>query len=286
MTHRAQTKGRPQGSAAPAPAHAASPRTQRRRPPPHTIATVALIAALIYLVAVSTVFKLTSGEHAPAVAAIVDQLSLTQPNPGFADRAAHTLMEAGYSVDYYPGEEITVDFYRNLPLGDYKLILLRNHSSVAQQTGGVGLFTSEPYSETRYVEEQRAGHFGRAHYYDGGAYYFAVHPKFIESSAGGRFDDTLVIMMGCQGLLKSNMAEALVDKGALAVIGWDGLVSAAHSDAATELLVRHLLADELTVGEAIAETMSEVGPDPAYGSSLLFYPPESAADLQEASLAR
>lgn len=59
----------------------------------------------------------------PKKAAIVDQLSLTQPNPAFAETATGILEDAGYLVDYYPGEAVTVEFYRDLPTHGYDLIL-------------------------------------------------------------------------------------------------------------------------------------------------------------------
>jgi hypothetical protein len=252
-------------------------RPQSRQRPREGTVMVALAAMAITLVAVSTFFKLSESGQQPQApsAAIVDQLSLTQPNPDLVQSATRTLEQAGYTVDYYPGEQVTVDFYRNLPLHDYDLIVLRAHSGVARTAGSVGLFTSEPYSPTRYLAEQRAGVFLRAHYYDGGELYFGINPRFVEASMAGRFDNTLIIMMGCWGLTRGDMAEAFVRRGAHAVVSWDGLVSAAHTDAATEQLLEHLLVDRLTVPEAVAQTMDEVGPDPTYGSSLLFYPPES-----------
>jgi hypothetical protein len=73
-------------------------------------------------------FQTDSGGAARA--AIVDHLSLTEPNPAFADRATGVLEEAGYAVDYYPGEQVTVDFYRELPSRGYEMLILRVHSAV------------------------------------------------------------------------------------------------------------------------------------------------------------
>ncbi len=36
---------------------------------------------------------------------------------------------AGYDVDYYKGEDVTVELYRSLPSFGYKLIVLRVHSA-------------------------------------------------------------------------------------------------------------------------------------------------------------
>ena len=212
----------------------------------------------------------------PKMAAIVDQLSLTQPNPTFAETATAILEEAGYVVDYYPGEEVTVDFYRDLPTHGYDLLLLRVHSGLARDygkpTGYVSLFSGEPFDETKYVQEKAAGLLGRASYYEGSPQVFGIVPAFIESSMRGRFDGATVVMLGCDGLITDATAEAFVHKGAKTVVGWSGRVLAEHTDAAAEHLLRHLLADGLTLQSAVARTMTEVGPDPEFDSRLLVYP--------------
>jgi len=91
----------------------------------------------------------------------------------------------------------------------------------------------------------------------------------------GDFDGATIIMMGCDGLLFDNTPKALVDKGAKAVIGWDGLVSAAHTDAATERLLQYLVVDGLTMGQAVQKTLAEVGTESSYENSLRVYPEEA-----------
>jgi hypothetical protein len=221
-----------------------------------------------------------AGSAAGPKAAIVDQLSITQPNAAFADAATNLLEQAGYAVDYYPGEEVTVEFYRDLPTRGYKLIILRVHSARLRDerdalTDVVGLFTSEPYSQKRYVEEQKADRVrpSRIGYVSEGlSIYFGITPSFIKSSMKGKFDDTTVILMGCDGLRSHETADTFLQKGAKAYVAWDGLVSSSHTDAATERLLQHLLADGLPLQEAVAQTMADVGPDPQYGSMLLVYP--------------
>jgi hypothetical protein len=213
----------------------------------------------------------------PKTAAIVDQLSLTQPNPAFARRATELLEQGGYTVDYHPGERVTVDFYRSLPALDYDLVILRVHSGQLWLEGGVegvtqegyvSLFTGEPYSKTKYLDEQRDARVVKAVYYEGGDPIFAIASGFIETSMRGRFDDTLIVMMGCEGLGSERAARAFLDKGASAFASWDGEVSATHTDAATERLLEKLLLAGLTADDAVRETMDEVGPDPAFGAEL------------------
>lgn len=214
--------------------------------------------------------------HGPKTAVIVDQLSITQPNPAFAQEARSVLDQAGYLVDDFEGDEVTVEFYSGLPLRDYDLVILRVHSGVAavwgEMTDYVGLFTGEPYSETKYAEAEDAGLLGPATYYRGSESVFGVSPEFITSGMWGKFHGTTVILMGCDGLKSETTAEAFVRKGAEVVVGWSGRVSARHTDKATEHLLQHLLIEGHTMRDAVALTMAEVGPDPDYDSTLGVYP--------------
>lgn len=240
------------------------------------LAAVALVAVAL---AITLVYARWGGDgegpSGPKTAAIVDQLSLTAPNPEFAAAATETLEEAGYGVDYFPGEEVTVDFYRGLAAGNYDFIILRAHSARLQQEwqgeliDEVILFTTEPYDEKKYVEEQLSGNLATARYFDDSEPLFGIGPDFIRSSMPGSFSDTTIVLMGCEGLGSEDTAQAFVAKGAKTVISWSGLVSATHTDAATEDLLGLLLDEGLPPEEAVVATMDEVGPDPTYGSELL-----------------
>lgn len=215
-------------------------------------------------------------------AAIVDQLSIFQPNQTFVHEATTLLEDDGFIVDYYKGENVTVEFYRNLPQQGYSLIVLRVHSGIEysgnQTTGNVDLFTSEPYDEdkaaTTYFWEVMDNRLVRVFFTEGGPEYFGINPKFVQYSMKGQFNDTTVIMMGCDGLRPgyTTLAEAFVEKGAKVYIGWSGPVTSAHSDRATIYLLQALIVEGETIKNAIIKTMNEVGPDPALRSELLYYP--------------
>ena len=229
------------------------------------------------------IYSIVAGESGPPRAAIVDQLSLTFPNQDFIEEATMTLERAGYVVDYYPGEEITVDFYRDLPEQNHDLVIFRAHAArgVNAQAGAVtALFTSEPYDQMKHVDEQRALRVGIAGYDENdleaedGESYFGIMPGFIASGMSGDFDGALVVLMGCEVLTSTELAQAFIDSGAEAVVGWDDTVSASHTDAATLNMLEHLVLEDLSLREAAAVAMVEVGPDPFYDSVLVSYPPE------------
>jgi len=161
--------------------------------------------------------------------------------------------------------------------------LLRVHSASFNPEQRVfDLFTSELYSTRKYVVEQiddrlRQVAFDTSYdpYEEGDPTYFGITHKFIRSSMKGEFYNTMIIMMGCEGMKYDEMAQAFIDKGAIVYIAWDKLVTAPHTDQATIDLLRRLLAEEQTVEEAITGTMNELGADPKYNSVLLHYPPDS-----------
>ena len=213
---------------------------------------------------------------APLKAAIVDQLGIHSPNQSFTNTATNILTQAGYTVDYYEWNEATVNCFRNLATHGYALIILRTHSAVVEaEPNYVCIFTSEPFNETKHHSEWTSGYLGRARYFTNETdYYFAITPRFVQYSMKGTFENTTIIMMGCDGLTHTNMAEAFIRRGAEAYVSWDGPVLTSHTDTATSNLLKHLVTEEQTVPSAVAETMQEVGADPIYLADLAFYPHE------------
>lgn len=209
-------------------------------------------------------------------AALVDQIALTNPNPEFTGQALSYLKGTGFSVDVYEGEEVTIEFYRTLPTKGYKLILMRTHATNILNEkipgGPVFLFTSELYDKKRYVKEQLTNHIGRAKllYDPDSPLYFAILSGFVRQDMKGRFNDTLIIIGGCQSLGTPDLAQAFIDRGAAAVVGWNEWVDLSHNDQALLHLLHGLTRDKLTLEQAVRKTMNEVGPDPAYESILTY----------------
>lgn len=257
--------------------------TPKRREPlrfPLRLALVGLVLVLLAGIGGAVAFLLGRGGEESGgdkTAVIVDQLSITQPNPDFVSSARGLLAEAGYLVDYFPGEQVTVDLYRSLPQRDYDLIILRVHAGITTEVDAssgervekeyVSLFTGEPYVPDRYPDEQ-FNRLGRARYTEDSPPLFGIGPRFVTESMQGRFNNTLIVMMGCDGLRSQTTAQAFLDKGAQAFVSWSRPVSASHTDATTERLLERLLLEGLPTSEAVSQTAAEVGPDPAYEGEL------------------
>ena len=249
------------------------------------------VAILVCIIAVSSFFlysmlyspsEQTSINPDPKLkAAIVDQLSLTCPNQTFIQTATNILEQAGYTVDYYPSEQVTVDFYRNLPTYAYKLIILRVHSTATDIGGSeapVALFTSECASKTKYVYEQLTEQLTWVSFSkqegEREILYFGINSPFVTHSMKGRFQNTIIIMMGCEGFDNPLMAMAFVEKGAKVYVSWNQPVLASHTDLATTHLLHHFLMEKRTLKQSVQETFKEVGADPSCKSLLIYYPLE------------
>jgi len=213
---------------------------------------------------------------APQKIALVDQLSAEWPDPMFDQTAQTILNQTGLKVDYYPSEDVTVDFYRNLPSQNYRLIIFRVHSTGDTAAQGappwVVFFTSENYSKTAHVEEQMDARLVYVKFTDSPQMYFGITPVFVTQSMLGKFNHTMIIAMGCEGLKYDSMATAFIQKGARSFISWNGSVLENYTDNATLFLLRHLVTEKQTIEEAVNETMNQVGPDPTYKSILMFFP--------------
>ena len=238
------------------------------------------IAGIVLFIRIGTPFPDHAGN---ATAAIIDQLSSLQENDQFIANVTRELEDYGFEVDLYQGNNVTVDFYRQLPTYGYKLIIFRAHSGILEQDGEVMLrtvlFTNEPYNESAHTLEILYEQLVMGGACQGCPMMFGITPKFIRAEGligqdkdmVGRFDNTVIVMMGCSGIAMDDMARAFVDKGASAYLAWDRSVELYYVDNATPYLMNQLCSGKLTVREAVNNTMDVIGPDPNYGAELKYY---------------
>jgi hypothetical protein len=212
--------------------------------------------------------------------AIVDHLYNLQPNPEFIDYVTKEFEKVGFTVDVYRGDEITVDFYRQLPSHGYKLILFRVHGGLLENETGRGdkiwIFTNEPYSRMRYYMMQLRDQVSEGAINLESDPVFAVSSKFITDCMRYNFDDTVIINMACAAFYNDDLADAFIERGASVYLGWDVSVGLSYVEEATMTLVEKLCTEEMTIAQAVTSTMEEEGPDPNNNAFLNYYSPESA----------
>jgi len=215
--------------------------------------------------------------------ALIDQLSIAFPNPSFVEEFTRTFKDVGFTSDVYSGPEVNIDLYRHLPSMGYKLIVFRVHQSTPVEyllpksrpvTGPpVYLFTGEPYDEHKYVVEQLSDLVVPAREINGSKIYFAIGPSFVQSMSG-KFPSTVIVLAGCSGLYSADLADAFIVKGASVVVGWQRFVQMDYTDKAITRFLKAITLDRTTIYRGILVTVSDVGLDPAYKTSLFCYPEE------------
>jgi hypothetical protein len=87
---------------------------------------------------------------------------------------------------------------------------------------------------------------------------------------GGRFENTVIVFMSCNGLNPNytKTAETFINKGVKVFISWDGWIEKADNDNAISLLLKYLIEDNSTIFGAVERI-------PQYGLSKLDYYPQT-----------
>jgi hypothetical protein len=221
-----------------------------------------------------------------AKAAIIDQLNPSQPDPDFIAQATAILQSNGLRVDYWGGDQVTLDLYRRLPGLGYSLIIFRAHAGLLGNGRQVDqktcLYTNQPYGQTAAMVDQILNRVVKAGV-DNEAPLFGIGADFISHSLQGRLAAPAVIMMGCRSLEKNDLAQAFIGKGAAVYTGWNENLGLFYSEDVTLSLLNKVVSEKLPVASAIKLIMQEKGPDPETGAELRCYPEYSFNSLTSAA---
>jgi len=105
---------------------------------------------------------------------------------------------------------------RRLQAG-YDLVILRVHSTVNDDM--VWLFTGEEYSQNMYLLEHLADEVHPVRPSLGSQRLFAVGADFVNHFMKNRFRGSTVLVMGCDGITSTDLAQAFIDNGAELYVG-------------------------------------------------------------------
>jgi len=237
-----------------------------------------------FLIEANIITLTSSPDNQPKpLAAIIDQLDYSIPNKRHQQKALEYLQSAGYDVDVYTTEDITIDFYKKLPSMNYEFIYIRTHSVEAVGTeNSTHLFTDEKYEVDKYIQEQLSGQIHRGiPIYDQFLAdqitsdpsspvktYFMIGSKFMEELTIGEFPQSVIIIGGCESVRTKDLANSLIARGAFAVIGWSSSVNVMENDRAMSALLEESLINKIGLRESIITVMEEFGPDMEFSSKL------------------
>ena len=204
-------------------------------------------------------------------AAIIDQLHNDKPNPAYQKNVTSYLTSAGYDVDLFTTDDITVNFYKKLPSMNYEFIVIRSHSlGDGTVEESASLFTGEIYRKDRYMDEQYADQIGKGVPYLpeeverlGGwealrdETYFVVGSKLVDELMVGTFPDSIIVLGGCETTEKTTLANSLLQRGASEIIGWDGLVTSENNDEVIMQVLKETLINNVDIKLAVKSTMEK-----------------------------
>ena len=254
-----------------------------------------VISIIAVVFAVSLLFMQSNADEVssyqgPQKAAIIDQLYNEFPSESFQKQAREYLESVGYEVDVFTTDQITVDFYKDLPKMNYKYVIIRTHGvSEDGDDNSVGLFTGEKYSEEKYITEQLFGHLKKgaalldllfvadtskaenwvkinstayeikssAHVIDNTKdEYFVISSSFVDKVMVGNFDKTIFILGGCDTLSEPSFAKSLTKRGASVVVGWEDQVGASTNDQMILKLLDDTLIQKIELKESLDSVMN------------------------------
>ena len=203
-------------------------------------------------------------------AVIIDKLHNELPSEDFQNKVIEYLTYAGYKVDLYTTDEITIDFYKKLPAMNYEYIVIRSHAlGEGMVDKSASLFTGEKYSEHKYIKEQFLGHIGRGVPILYGDMikldadtimdktYYVIGSKFVEEFMVGEFQNSTIILAGCETAKDSRLADSFLKRGASEVIGWTGLVDSKKNVSVVLELLDKTLGNGTEIKDAIQLVMKQ-----------------------------
>jgi len=215
----------------------------------------AMIAVLVLAGVLLFVYR---GPPAEPKAAIVDQLGSSLlpegvgfPNKPFVNATKELLYKFFPKVDYY-SNNATVENYKSLSSQGYKLILWRAHSALDLESKYIAICTSERESSANYDQYLENEQLTLCNITDSNLY-FGITPKFVGECMSGRFEDTVVVLMSCNGLKQGYeaTAESFIQRGAKVFISWDGWILPSDNDNGITMLLSYLINDTNTIAEAV-----------------------------------
>ena len=235
-----------------------SRKTEENSARPKRLICAALAIIIIVVAAIVSLQSYFSGQGTPK-AAIIDQLGSSKLDDAIRDEnqaflaAARELLYKRFSVVDFYSDNATVEQYKQLASAGYKLILWRAHSALDLNSTYIAISATDKYGSTNYDQYLENGQLTVCNIT--GYYYFGITPKFIDELMTGTFQDTVIILMSCNGLKQDYLktAQAFEAKGAKVVISWDDWVSPSDNDNGTSLLLQYLIDENDTVSVAVGK---------------------------------
>jgi len=275
-----------------------------------TILTIALVVIFSSLVTLSLQENFIQNESysydGVPRAVIIDQLHNDIPGTSFQSKATELLTTAGYEVDVFTTDQLSVDFFKKLPLMNYEFMVFRSHAIGSDgpdfdEDRPVAIFTGEKYRDDKYIQEQLYGQLLKGAPFqtsavdlsvdlsqwnqsegafeistsldivDSSDAYFLIGTKYVDELMEGRFPNSVVVLAGCSTLSNPSLAKSFIDRGASTVIGWDTAIDSFRNDSVTLSFLENLLIDNMEMEEATQTALQLASYSKTYPANLYYY---------------
>ncbi len=181
----------------------------------------------------------------------------------------YNLERAGYTVDYYKDENVTINLLKRLDDEGYGVIYINSHGFIDPQ-GSFALFINEKIDSEKAnlyrndLEEKSIG------YLEAGslAGYLYVTPRFfLLYGNNSLFSDALIFIDACHSGNNTSLAEVFLNLGAQCFIGWNGPVNVIHGIMMDGKFFHEACKYNKTVEQALRGTRA----DPDSGATLTYF---------------
>jgi len=176
----------------------------------------------------------------------------------------YNLGRAGYIVDYYRDENVTINLLKRLDDEGYSVIYINSHGFIDPQ-GSFALFINEKINLYQNdIEENSVG------YLEAGslAGYLYVTPQFfLLYGNDSLFLDALIFIDACYSGNNTSLAEVFLNLGAQCFIGWNGPVNVIHGI----MMDGKFFHEACKYNKTVEQALRGIRADPDSGATLTYF---------------
>ncbi|MFQ6095377.1 MAG: hypothetical protein ACE5NN_04475 [Candidatus Bathyarchaeia archaeon] len=182
----------------------------------------------------------------------------------------HNLERAGFTVDYYKDNNVTIDLSKRLDNEEYEVIYINTHGFMDSE-GQVLIFTGEKHTSEKEklyqedIEEERIRCFESKGELTG--YYYVTPGFFTWYGNDTGYCNALIFIDACHSANNTSMAKAFLDLDAGCYVGWTAYIGIEYDVAMDGKFFRQMCRD----GETVEQSIRKIKPDPNSKSKMTYF---------------
>lgn len=181
----------------------------------------------------------------------------------------YNLEQAGYTVDYYKDENVTINLLKKLDDEGYRVVYINSHGFVDSR-GYFILFINEKIDSEKmnlYQDDIREGRIGYLEVGSLAGYLYVTPHFFLFYGKDYLFSGALIFIDACYSGNNTSLADVFLSLGAQCFIGWNGPVNVIHGIMMDGKFFHEARRYNKTVEQALWGTRA----DPDSGAALTYF---------------